>query len=143
MNKTPKYFDLEELLTSSTARQKSIENLPSWDVVEHLQELAAFLDELREAWGSGIIVTSGYRNKALNKAVGGVESSVHMIGYAADIKPANGKFKEFAEFIENWARGKKYDQIIIESNKKSRWVHVGLYNNKHQQRKMCFLMDVK
>lgn len=142
MSKKPKYFDLEEFLTSSTARQKSIENLPSWDVMEHLMELALFLDELREAWGSGINVTSGFRNKSLNKAVGGVESSVHMIGYAADIVPSNGKFEEFTKFVENWVKNRKVDQVIIEQSKKSRWIHVGLYNNKHQQRHMVFLMNV-
>ena len=143
MNKPIKYFDLEEFLTSSTARQKSIENLPSWEIIEHLKELAAFVDELREAWGSGIVVTSGFRNKVLNKAVGGVESSVHMIGYACDIVPANGQFEKFAKFIENWAKDKNYDQIIIERSKKSKWVHIGLWNNSHKQRRMCFLMDVK
>lgn len=136
------YFTLEELLTSSTARQKSIENLPSWEIVEHLQELADFLDELRTAWGSGIRVSSGFRNEKLNKAVGGVPSSAHMRGYAADIVPVNGKFEEFVKFVENWAKDKFYDQIIIESNKKTRWVHIGLYNSYGKQRRMCFLMDV-
>lgn len=140
--KTPRYFSLEELLTSSTARQKSIENLPSFEVVEHLVELGVFLDGLREAWGGPITVTSGFRNKDLNKAVGGVESSVHTLGYAADIVPANGKFKEFAKFVENWAKDKAFDQLIIERSKKSRWVHVGLFNNRGQQRRMVFLMDV-
>ena len=138
-----KYFKLEELLTSSTARQKSIENMPSWEIVEHLKELAEFLDELREAWGSSIKVNSGFRNEALNTAVKGVKSSVHMIGYAADIVPGNGKFKDFAKFVENWSKNKKFDQIIIERSKNSQWVHIGLYNNKHQQRHMVFLMDVK
>lgn len=143
MEKKPKYFDLEEFLTSSTARQKSIENLPSWEIVEHLTELAFFLDDLREKWGSGIIVSSGYRIEKLNKEVGGVDSSVHQIGYAADIIPANGEFEKFAKFVEEWAKDKKVDQIIIERNKKSRWVHIGLYNNKHQQRHMVFLMDLR
>ena len=142
MNNKPKYFNLEEFLTSSTARQKSIENLPSWEVIEHLNELGLFLDELREDWGSGIIVSSGFRIKALNKAVGGVDNSIHEIGYAADIQPANGKFKEFAKFVENWVKNRKVDQVIIEQSKKSRWIHVGLYNNKHQQRHMVFLMNV-
>lgn len=138
-----RYFRLEEFLTSSTARQKSIENIPSWEVVEHLNELALFLDGLREAWGSGIRVTSGYRNEALNKAVGGVENSVHQIGYAADMVPANGKFKEFAAFVTEWAKDKAYDQLIVERSKRSSWIHLGLYNNNHKQRRMCFLMDVK
>ena len=141
--KQAKYFKLEEFLTSSTARQKSIENLPGWDIVEHLNELALFLDDLREAWGSGINVTSGFRNEKLNKSVGGVVSSVHMIGYAADIQPSNGKFAEFAKFVEEWAKNKSYDQIIIERKKTTRWIHIGLYNNAHKQRRMCFLMDVQ
>lgn len=138
-----KYFNLEEFLTSSTARQKSIENLPSWEIVEHLKELAGFLDELREEWGSSVIVSSGFRNKALNKAVGGVEASAHQIGYAVDIVPGNGKFKEFVEFVKKWLAGKKFDQCIIEKSKRSQWVHLALYNNSHKQRGMIFLMDVK
>lgn len=137
-----KYFTLEELLTSATARQKSIENLPSWEIVEHLKELADFLDGLREDWGSGIRVNSGFRNKALNTAVKGVPASVHQIGYAADIVPANGKFDEFVEFVKKWLEGKQFDQCIIETSKKSRWIHLALYNNSHKQRKMVFLMNV-
>lgn len=143
MSSFAKYFTLEELLTSATARQKSIENLPSWEVVEHLKELAAFLDQLREDWGSGIVVSSGFRCAKLNKAVGGVNQSLHMAGYAADIVPSNGKMKEFCAFIEKWAKDKFFDQIIIESKKTTKWVHVSLFNNSHKQRKMVFLMDVK
>lgn len=134
-NEYPTYFTLEELLTSSTARQKSIENLPSWEIVEHLKELAEFLDQLRKDWGSGIRVSSGFRNKKLNKAVGGVDESIHQIGYAADIQPSNGKFKEFAEFIQEWVKDKAYDQLCIESKGKTRWIHLGLFNNSGQQRK--------
>lgn len=137
----PIYFDLEELLTSSTARQKSIENLPSWFVVEHLIQLGLFLDEIRTEWGSGIRVTSGFRNDKLNSAVGGVINSVHRLGWAADIVPVNGKFDEFVEFIKEWAKNKNFDQIIIESNKKSRWVHIGLYSPTGLQRKKLFNID--
>ena len=138
-----KYFKLEEFLTSSTAKQKSIENLPSWKYVEHLSELAYFLDGLREAWGSGIIITSGFRNNALNKAVGGVENSIHKIGYAADIQPVNGKMKEFKVFVKNWIKDKDFDQCIIEKNKKGQeWIHIGLYNNSGQQRHNVFHLAV-
>ena len=134
----PQFFSLEEFLDSSVARQKSIENMPSWTVIEHLNELALFLDDLREAWGSGIKVTSGFRCKKLNDAVGGVPTSVHQIGYGADIQPSNGKFDEFVRFIKEWAKNKSYDQILIESKGKTRWVHIGLYNNKGEQRKQLF-----
>ena len=136
--KTPRYFDLEELLTSSTARQKSIENLPSWEIVENLNELALFLDEIRADWGSGIKVTSGYRNDKLNSAVSGVLNSVHRLGFACDIYPSNGKFNEFVNFLKEWLKDKNFDQAIIESKGKSKWVHIGLYNNQGRQRRMIF-----
>lgn len=135
---TPRHFRLEEFLTSSTARQRSIENLPSWEIVEHLNELALFLDDLREAWGSGIKVSSGFRIEALNKAVGGVSTSVHKIGYAADLVPANGKLEAFMDFLKDWLKDKDFDQCIEEKKGKTRWIHIGLYNNKHQQRRQIF-----
>lgn len=139
-----KYFKLEELLTSSTARQKSIENLPSWTVIEHLDELSRFLDGLRSDWGSGINVNSGYRCEKLNNAVGGSKTSVHKLGYAADLYPSNGKFKEFVEFVRKWLADKQFDQALIEKNSKGgKWVHIGLYNNAGQQRKMIKEMEVK
>lgn len=141
--KTPKYFTLQEFLTSSTARQKSIENLPTWNIVEHLNELALFLDDLRAAWGSGINITSGYRNNKLNAAVGGVENSIHRLGYAADIQPANGKMQEFKVFVKNWIKTKDFDQCIIEKKGKIEWIHIGLYNNAGQQRHNIFNLNVK
>lgn len=140
MNK-PKYFGLEELLESSTALEKKIKNYPSWEQIEHLNELALFLDELREAWGSALRISSGLRRKLLNKAVGGSETSVHQIGFAADIVPVNGKFNDFVDFIKEWAKDKNYDQIIIETNGKAKWVHIGLYNNAGKQRKLLFKMS--
>lgn len=133
-----RYFKLEEFLTSSTARQKSIENLPSWEIIEHLKELAAFLDDLREDWGSGINVTSGYRNDKLNSAVGGVSTSAHRLGFAADIVPSNGQFDRLVSFLKNWLKDKAFDQAIIEKKGKTRWIHIGLYNQKGQQRRMIF-----
>ena len=139
----PRYFDLEEFLTSSTARQKSIENMPGWIIVEHLNELALWLDDLRDAWGSGLKVTSGFRNDKLNTYVGGVAGSAHKEGYAADIQPLNGKFDEFVAFVKKWAKDKAYDQIIIEKKGAVKWVHFGIRNRKGEQRKMLFGMEVK
>jgi len=136
--KTPLYFDLEELLTSSVARQRSIENLPSWEIVENLNQLALFLDGIRAAWGSGIRITSGYRNEKLNVAVGGVLNSVHRYGFAVDMVPSNGKFDTFVEFLKKYLKDKGYDQCIIEKSGKSKWVHFGLYSPTGLQRKMLF-----
>lgn len=136
-----KYFKLEEFLTSSTARQRSIENLVSWQIVEHLRELSIFLDGLREAWGSGINVTSGFRCEKLNAAVGGVQNSVHRLGYAADILPANGKMQEFKKFVKSWIKDKQFDQCIIERKGKTEWIHIGLYGNSGQQRHNIFSLN--
>ena len=141
--KKPKYFGLEEFLESSTALENKIKNYPSWEHIEHLNELALFLDELREDWGSAIRVTSGLRRKNLNdKIYGASKTSVHQIGFAADIVPVNGKMDEFINFVKEWAKDKEFDQIIIEYGQNSRWIHVGLYNNKGEQRKLLFKMEI-
>lgn len=138
----PKWFTLEELLTSSTARKYSIENLPSFEIVGRLCELGLFLDGIREAWGSGVRVSSGFRNRALNAKVGGVPDSVHQIGYAADIQPVNGKFKEFKAFLVKYLQDKNFDEAILERNKKTEWVHLQLRSNKGFQRRKIFSMAV-
>lgn len=133
-----KYFALEEFLESSVAKQKSILNCPSWEVVCNLKRLAEFLDLLREDWGSGIRVTSGFRNKELNKAVGGVANSVHMTGFAADLQPANGKMEEFKKFVVDWLKDKDFDECILERSGKTEWIHIQLYSPKGFQRKKVF-----
>lgn len=71
------YFTIEELCASDTAKKKSIDNRPSPNLVNELQKTIDFLNPIREAWGSPIKVTSGYRSEALNRAVGGVSNSSH------------------------------------------------------------------
>jgi hypothetical protein len=138
-----KYFKLEEFLVSDTAIRKKISNVPSWEVVANLSRLANFLDEMREAWGSGIRVSSGFRCPALNSAVGGVQNSAHQYGNAVDISPVNGKMAEFEAFLNRWLKGKKWDQCIYETSKTGgRWIHFGLYSNKGEQRCKLFSMAV-
>lgn len=138
-----RYFKLEEFLTSSTARQKSIENLPSYEIVENLSQLAVFLDGMREEWGSGINITSGYRCDKLNKAVGGVAESMHKRGFAADLQPSNGKMNEFKKFVVKWLEDKSFDECIIERNGKTEWVHLQLFSPKGYQRRKIFTLEVK
>lgn len=139
------YFTLAELLKSNTAKQNGIDNTPTFEVVRHLDELVKdFLDPLRAAYGMPIDVSSGYRCPALNKAVGGAETSVHPLGYAADLT-VRGSFREFVSFVVAWVRktGRKFDQILIERDAQGRqWLHVGLYNNAGQQRGIVKVMEV-
>ena len=57
---------------------------------------------MREAWGSDIIVTSGYRSATLNKAIGGSNTSAHSQGYAVDLVPVGRSINEFALFVLHW-----------------------------------------
>ena len=144
MGKKYQYFELDEFINSPTAKKKGIDNTPSFEVVEHLDELVEkILDPLRAAYGMSIRVTSGYRCPALNKAVGGSDTSVHQIVYAADLQ-VGGSFDKFVAFVKDWflKTGTKFDQLLIEKNKSGeRWVHIGLKNNSGQQRGQIKLME--
>lgn len=138
-----KYFQLKEFVVSNTAKQMGIDNTPSFEVVDHLQELVStILDPLRRDWGSPIKVTSGYRCPALNKAVGGSSNSAHKCGYAADIQPVNGELDKFINFCKDWFKSHKdilsWDQVILEKSVYTQWVHIGLKDNKGRQRKQIF-----
>ena len=80
------HFKLSEFIKSSTATARKIDNTPSQEVISNLQVLCQnVLEPLREYFNCPIIIGSGYRSPALNKAVGGVANSQHMTGEAADI----------------------------------------------------------
>ena len=134
------YFTIEELVHSDTADEYHIINCPNKIQIENLKRLIKFLNPLRKAWGSAIIVNSGFRCQHLNAVVGGVYDSSHLTGNAVDIVPQNGKFDEFIEFLKDYLKDKRFDQCIIESTKYSRWVHFALYKNNGDQRHNIFEM---
>ena len=75
-----KYFTMNELCASATARRLGISNEPDKWQEENLRRLVDHvLDPLREAWGAPVIVTSGYRCPRLNAAVGGARRSQHTL----------------------------------------------------------------
>lgn len=78
------------------------------------------LDPLREWYGKPIVVNSGYRCPALNKAVGGATPSQHMSGQAADID--TGDRQQNKLLFEHIRKNLPFDQLIDESN--FAWVHV-------------------
>lgn len=137
-------FTLAEFVVSETAKKKGIDNTPTLVDIYHMEELCKYLlQPIRDAWGKPIKVTSGFRCYQLNKAVGGSPTSVHMRGWAADIKPTSGSYKEFEEFVIDFLKSSdlKYDQIIRETSGKSKWLHIGYKNNVGRQRMMIFGMS--
>lgn len=116
-----KYFTIEEMTKSSTAKANGIDNTPSDEGVLKLQKLIeAVLDPLREWYGKPIRVNSGFRCEALNEAVGGSDTSQHRLGEAADITVGS---KTENEKLFNYIKDNlPFDQLINESN--FSWVHV-------------------
>ena len=80
------HFKLSEFVSSETATKQGIENNPSPEAVENLRLLSIHtLEPLREALGLPIVITSGYRCKALNDLIAHhSHRSQHMEGRAAD-----------------------------------------------------------
>ena len=135
-----KYFKAAEMLRSETAEKNKIQNIPSAEVEQNIEELLGVLDGLREHYGKPIKITSGFRCAKLNKLVGGSPTSADVIGYAADLQPVQGSFEEFKASVLKWLKKSrvKFDQCILEGNKSTQWVHFGLYNRKGQQRGQQF-----
>lgn len=122
-----KYFTIKELTRSMTAERLGINNCPTKEIETNMTELVdCLLDSLRELWGGALIVTSGYRCKALNTAVGGVVNSHHLRGMAADLVPIGGIPADCRRLINVLtASSLKWTQAILERNcRGSTWVHV-------------------
>ena len=132
-----KYFSIKELTASFKATQLGIKNEPTKQALVNLESLVLnILDPMRAAWGGGIIVTSGYRSAALNKAVGGSTTSAHRYGYAADIVPADKRISVFKAFCVKWLKENEisFDQYIDEADG-SEWVHIAIKSPNGNQRR--------
>ena len=120
-----KYFTIAELTRSETAQRKGIVNEPDGMERAALERLVDnVLDPIRQVWGKPILVNSGFRCRELNAAVGGVATSQHLKGEAADIRDASGDNKGLFELIKDMGRKGliNFDQLIDESN--LTWIHV-------------------
>lgn len=129
-----KYFTLEEMTASATARRLDISNKPTPDIIAALQRLVTnVLDPLREEWGAPIIVTSGYRSVKLNTAVGGARGSQHTYGQAADIRTVSDRPEDNRRLRDLLiSLNLPFDQLIDEYN--CDWLHVShrITINRHQ-----------
>jgi hypothetical protein len=122
MNLTP-HFTLEELTFSQTAVRLGLSNAPDDEVLANLNLLAAALEDVRGVLnGDPMIISSGYRSEAVNRAVGGVANSAHRDGLAADfICPQFGAPLRICETLAH-AHNLDFDQVIQEGT----WVHYAI-----------------
>lgn len=132
-----KHFTISELTYSSKAHELHIDNTPfALSIIDNLTNLGEnLLDPIRDAWGAPIIITSGYRSDALNKAVGGSKTSAHRFGLAVDVVPKDmADFDKFVAFVKDFLKDKEYDQLILEKKGGSRWLHIGYKSADGKQR---------
>lgn len=134
-----KNFTLQEMTASSTANKHGIANVPCAQEAMNLYKLCnEVLQPIRDKYGKPIIVGSGFRNKQVNKLVGGAANSDHMFGAAADIhtksdKPADNKV--LFDLIVKMAQNGEIEcrQIIDEFG--FNWLHVSVNHDKNPYKK--------
>lgn len=114
------HFSLEEM---TATQQRGLDNRPPDSVLKRLKATVLVLEEVRTLLGNApMVITSGYRSPAVNRAVGGSPTSAHMRGEAADfICPRFGSPLAVCRAIA--ASDLRFDQLIEEAGA---WVHLGL-----------------
>ena len=126
------HFTLGELCKTSARTPDG--NIPSHVHIENLKRLCGWLERLRSEWnkryGEGddpIVINSGYRSEAVNKAVGGVPSSNHLSGCAADIKVAGiEQLVRYATILLDISDESQedFDELLLErSPRGTYWLH--------------------
>lgn len=122
-----KNLTLREAIKSNTATRLGIDNTPEEWEIHNLRAVAEnVFQPVRDHFGVPIAVSSGYRSKELNKAIGGSKYSQHMIGEALDIDAdIYGKVTN-AEIFNYIKNNLEWDQMIWEfgDDEEPNWVHV-------------------
>ena len=155
------HFTLGELCKTSVKTADG--NISSHVHIENLKRLCGWLEMLRDEWnrrygsltpnpspkGEGnyddpIIINSGYRSEAVNKAVGGVKGSNHLTGCAADIRVAGMeqalRYAVILLDISDESR-EDFDELLIErSPKGGYWLHFAVRPpSQENRRKVRFI----
>ena len=124
------HFSLAEMCKTSA----NLDNVPNEAQVENLKRLCGWLEMLRSEWnkryGEGndpIIINSGFRSEAVNKAVGGVKGSNHLSGCAADIRVAGiEQLVRYATILLDISDESQedFDELLLERSPKGNyWLH--------------------
>ena len=127
-----KHFSLRELTKTSVR----MEHVPSEAQVENLRRVCRWLERLRRRWneryGDGddpIVINSGYRSPAVNRAVGGVATSNHLTGCAADIRVAGlEQLLRYAVILLDISdeSGEDFDELLLEKKGAVMWLHLAV-----------------
>ena len=119
-------FTLAEMCKSETALRHDIPNDPGEQEIAAMKLLAEkVLQPVRDHFGRGVKVNSGFRHPEVNSKVGGSKTSDHCRGQACDIEIPGVPNAELAQWI---ADNLEFRQLILEfytpGIPDSGWVHV-------------------
>lgn len=137
-----KYFTLQEMIASSTAKRLKIDNTPTPKIVENLQLLVNnVLDPIRLYWGFPIVVTSGYRCPKLNAVVHGAPNSQHRLGQAADIRTVSDHPDDNYRLLKAIIDAKvPFDKLIaeyVDSKGRPDWIHISFSEKRRGIKLIC------
>ncbi len=108
------HFKLNEFIKAD----KYPDNKPTLqDVVNTAYGCQMLLEPARIAVGP-IIVNSGFRNSRVNRLVGGVRNSQHLLGQAADIRPKDPQ--QFQRLVNFLKAHQLTDQLLTGNG----WLHI-------------------
>lgn len=119
-------FTLSEMTKSDTALRLNMENKPNGEQEKNLRVLCEkVLQPVRDHFGKGVKVNSGFRHPDVNAKVGGSKTSDHCKGMAADIEIPGVANGDLAQWIVDTL---DFRQVILEfytpGVPDSGWVHV-------------------
>ena len=130
--KLSKNFTRAEIEHSNTAKRLGISNEMSEEHLENMQRLIDnLIQPMRDALGP-IRISSGYRSKALNRAIGGSNNSQHSKAEALDLQFwKEGKMNN--KVIYDWVidSGIEFDQMINEFD--FSWIHISLKSKENRK----------
>lgn len=136
------HFTLAELTASAKAQQRGIDNTPPDELIPRMMLLAELLERVRTELAVPVTITSGYRCQQLNMAVGGVTSSDHTQGHAADIvAPAFGMPYQIAKLLAPLVSELGIGQLILEGIKGKQWVHISTHTPERQSNRVITITD--
>jgi zinc D-Ala-D-Ala carboxypeptidase len=134
------HLSLAEVTRSETAKRKGISNMPTPAHLENFKNLSINIFEpIRRHFDKPIHISSGYRSKELNTAIGGSLTSQHCSGEAIDIdmdgSPNGITNKHVFDYIKQHLN---FDQLIWEFGTKDNpdWVHVSYKTNGSQRKQV-------
>ena len=127
-----KNFTLEEMCVTHAG----LPNRPTQDNINNLGLLVReVLQPLRDLVGFSIHINSGFRSPLVNKSVGGVPTSQHVKGQAADLDSQDNKL-----LFETIREELIFDQVINEHDYS--WIHVS-YKSQGNRNEVLELKDGK